>query len=185
MTTHTEKKKPARRICLHSIMTREKLKTRVEKKMLELETLQASIIFEDKVSDCFHIEYERLQDLFQVRADTRLFLYLAECRGAFPTLEILRAKAQEIAAKALPFGMQWDWKWYLRFLVKEKELPAFLKDLYNLEEQDNITRWVKAAKIDFIPAALCSPRHGFLPRGGAFWGFWSMYDSKVHVLQRK
>ncbi len=107
--------------------------------MLELETLQAAIVFEDKILDCFHSEYERLQDLFQVGADTRLFLYLAECRGAFPKLEILRAKAQEIAAKALPYGMQWDWKWYLR-LVKEKELPSFLKDLYKLEEQDNITR---------------------------------------------
>ncbi len=122
------------------LMSREKLKERVEKKVLELEMLQAAITLEEKVLDCYHCEYEKLQDYFRSGADTRLFLYLAECRGAFPRLEALRTKAQEIASKALPHGLPWEWKWYLRELLRAGELPSFVGSLYELEKEEYLTR---------------------------------------------
>jgi hypothetical protein len=137
-TTHTEKNKPARRPSRR--MSVEQLREKINKKMRALELMQAAMEIEEHAVSCIHCEYERMQEYMLSMADRQLFARLVEYGARFPRLEELRGHAQEIAKKYLPQGLPWDWKWYLRELVKDAALPPVFATMYNLEEKEMLGR---------------------------------------------
>lgn len=121
-------------------LTNAQIREHIAKKMRELELLQAAITISERAIDCFHNEYEKMQEYFLSTADRRFFAILAEYGANFPRLEELREHAQAIARQYLPYGLTWDWKWYLREMVKESALPPCVAMMYRLEEKELLGR---------------------------------------------
>lgn len=132
------KKQPARKP--RQSMSRSQMKEYLAKKLHALEMAQAAIAISDSVLCLLHSEYERLQDYFVTVANRRLFEVLAD-EGTVPIKrEALRRYAQDIASECLPYGLEWDWKAYLRAMVEDKALPPCYSDFYKLDEPEKLTR---------------------------------------------